>query len=260
VYHLSVVPAAPDLSVALVFDRGEGPAGGGSGVFATVTRLNGFAGPVELSIDGDPALSGKLTLPAGQTQAFVPVLVKDGTKPGAYPFRLKAIATADGQTVTRYGTLTDVVKAGFGGMSNPPPEMLNACAFGVTENPPLVVKLTADPASVEKGKTGKILVDVTRDKAADGDIQITSVFAPPTSPPVLKPIPKGQSKGEIGLTVQPGAPVGPTPFVFKAATKVGGKDFAFTPPPVVIEVIEAKKEEPKKKDEPKKDEKKKDKQ
>ena len=76
------------------------------------------------------------TLPAGQTLAFIPVLVKEGTKPGGYAFRVKATATADGTTVTRYGTLTDVVKAGFGGMSNPPAEMLNQCAFGVTENPP----------------------------------------------------------------------------------------------------------------------------
>src|SRR5207253_523311 len=159
-------PAGPDFSVVLAFDRGEAPAGSGSGVFATVARLNGYAGAVELSIDGDPALSGKLTLPAGQTLAYVPLLVKEGTKPGAYEFRVKATATAGDVTVTRYGTLVDVVKAGFGGMTNPPPELLNRCAFAVTENPPFTLKFTAEPASIEKGKTGKINVEATRDKTA----------------------------------------------------------------------------------------------
>jgi hypothetical protein len=257
VYHLTVVPAGPDFAVALAFDRGEAAAGSGTGVFATVTRLNGYAGPVELSIDGDSALSGKFTLPAGQTFAFVPVLVKEGTKPGAHPFRVKAAATADGATVTRYGTLTDVVKAGFGGMTNPPPEMLNQCALGVIDKPPFTLKLVADPASVEKGKAGKILVEAAREKEADGDIVLAPLYNLPTAVPAVKPIAKGQTKGEIGVTVQPANPAGPAPFVFKATTKVGGKDYALTPPPVVIEVVEPKKEEPKKKDEPKKDEKKK---
>ncbi len=253
VYHLSVVPVGPDFTVALAFDRGEAAVGSGTGVFATVARLNGYAGPVELSIDGDPALSGKLTLPAGQTLAFVPLLVKEGTKPGGYAFQLKATAAADGVTVTRYGTLTDAVKANFGGMTNPPPEMLNQCAMSVIEKPPFALKLTADPTSIEKGKAGKIVVDATREKEADGDIVLTPLFVPPTVVPVLKPIAKGQTKGEITLTVQPASPVGPTPLVFRATTKVGAKDFAFTPPPVVIDVVEPKKVEPKKEEPKKKD-------
>ncbi len=82
VYYLSVVPAAPDFNVAVALDRGEAAPGNGTSVMATVTRLNGYAGPVELSIDGDSALSGKVTLPAGQTFTFIPVMVKDGTKLG----------------------------------------------------------------------------------------------------------------------------------------------------------------------------------
>ncbi len=249
VYLLTVVPSAPDVSVALAFDRTEAPAGGGSAVMATVTRLNGYAGPVELSIDGDAALSGKTTLPAGQTIAFVPLMVKDGTKPGAYPFRVKATAG----DVTRYGTLTDAVKASLGGMPNPPAELLNQCAVGVVEQPPFAIKMTFDPASVEKGKTGKIVLEATRGMGADADIVIAPLFLPPTVVPVVKPIAKGQTKGEIGLTVQPAAPVGPTPVVFRATTKVGGKDYAFTLVGT-LDVIEPKKAEPKK-EEPKKDKK-----
>lgn len=246
VYLLTVVPAGPDFNVALAFDRTEAPAGGASAVMATVTRLNGYAGPVELSIDGDAAFGGKVTLAAGQLIAFVPLTVKDGTKAGAYPFRVKATATADGVTTTRFGTLTDAVKAGMGGMPNPPAELLNQCAVAVIEKPPFAIKMTFDPASVEKGKAGKALLEVTRGEGADGDIVIAPLFLPPTVVPVLKPIAKGTTKGEIGLTVQPAAPAGPTPLVFRATTKVGGKDYAFTVAGT-LDVIEPKKETEKKK-------------
>src|SRR5262249_59609382 len=135
--------------IILAFDRGEAPAGGGTAILATVNRLNGYAGPVDLSIEGDAALSGKVTLAAGQPLTFIPLLVKDGTKPGVYSFRVQGKATIDGQAVVRFGTLVDPVKATLGGIPNPPPEMLNGCAAGVVEQPAFSLKVRADPASIE---------------------------------------------------------------------------------------------------------------
>ena len=47
------------------------------------------------------------------------------------------------------------------------------------------------------------------------------------------------------------AAAGPTPLALRLTTKVGGKDYAIIPPPLVIDVTEPKKAEPKK-DAPKK--------
>jgi hypothetical protein len=259
IYHLTVAPATPDFHVVLALDRYEAPAGGGTAVAVTsVARLNGYAGPVELSIVGDKALSGSVTVPAGQTQAFVPLLVKAGTKPGAHNFMVKATAKVDGKEVERYATLIDLVKANLGGMSNPPPDLLQGCAVAVVEKPAFTLKLTPEPKAVEKGKPGKLLVEATREKGADADIALAPLFTPPNVTPAAKPIPKGKTAGEVGVTVAAGAAVGPAPIALKATTKVGGKDYAVTPPPAVIEVIEAKKAEPKK-EEPKKKDAKKDK-
>ena len=50
----SVVPAAPDFAVTMALDRYEAPAGGGTAIaLAAITRLNGYAGPIELSVVGD---------------------------------------------------------------------------------------------------------------------------------------------------------------------------------------------------------------
>ena len=131
IYHLSVRPVGGDFAVALALDRAEAPIGGGTAVMATVTRLNGFAGPVELSIAGDKVLAGKTTLAAGQTVAFVPLLVKDGTKPGAYAFRVRGSAKVGDKDIVRFGVHTDAVKAALGGIPNPPPELLDVCAVAV---------------------------------------------------------------------------------------------------------------------------------
>lgn len=253
IYHLTVKPVTADFDIVLALDRCEAPAGGGTAIGATVNRLNGYAGPVELSIVGDPAISGTVTLPAGQTVAFVPLLVKDGTKPGAYPFHVQGRATVGSDTIVRAGTLVDIVKATLGGMPNPPVEMLGGCAVGVTEKPAFTVKLTADPAAIEKGKAGKVLVEVERGAGADGDIAVAPIFPPPNvTPAAAKPIAKGTTKTDLALTVAPAAAPGPTPIAVRLTTKVGGKDYAVTPPPLVIEVTEPKKAEPKK-DEPKKE-------
>jgi hypothetical protein len=247
VYHLAVTPAGPDVAVALALDRCEAPAGGGTAVLATVTRLNGYAGPVELIIDGGDALEGKATLPAGQAFTFVPLLVKVGTEPGAYPYRVKAtIPGAGGKEVVRYGTLVDPVKAALGGMPNPPAELLTGCAAAVVEAPAFALKLTADPAAVEKGKSGKVVFEATRGKGADADIAVAALALPANVTATPKPVAKGQAKGEAAVAVAAAAAAGPTPLVFRATTKVGGKDYAVTPPPVVVEVTEPKKAEAKK--------------
>ena len=252
VYHLSVRPAIADFDVSLVLDRVEAPAGGGTAVaVANVARLNGYAGPVELSIVGDAALSGTATVPAGQTQTFVLLFVKAGTKPGPYSFKVKATAKVDGKDVVRYATLTDAVKANLGGIPNPPPEILAECAMAVIEKSSFTIKYTADPTSIEKGKAGKLVVDATREKEADGDITLVPLFVAPNITPAVKPVPKGMTKAEVGITVAPAAVAGPAPIVIRATTKIGGKDYIVTPPPVIIEVTEPKKVEPKK-EEPKK--------
>lgn len=274
VYHLSVVPAAPDFALTLALDRYEAPAGGGTTVAVTsVTRLNGFTGPIELSIVGDDALSGtatagkgvadappmgkgKAAAGAGQSTVLIPLMIEEGAKPGAYRFRVRGTATIDGKEVVRFATATDLVKTALGGIPNPPLELLGGCAVAVVEKPPFGLKLTADPAAVEKGKAGKVRVEVSRN-GFDGDIAVAALSAPPNvTAAAPKPVAKGQSKAEVAVTVAAGAAAGPAALLLRATAKVGGKDYAVTPPPVVVEVIEAKKkDEAKKKEEPKKDKK-----
>jgi hypothetical protein len=123
----------------------------------------------------------------------------------------------------------------------------------VVEKAPFTLTLSADPKSLEKGKAGKLLIEAKREKEADGDIALAPLFAPPKVTLAAKgSLAKGATKGDLAVTAAGDVGVGPAPLVIRATTKVGGKDYAVTPPPVVVDIIEAKKVEPKK-DEPKKD-------
>lgn len=248
VYHLSVRPATPDFDIALSLDRYETPAGGGTAVLATITRTNGFNGPIELAVAGDELLGGKVTVPAGQTTAVMPLTIGEDAKPGAFTFRVKGTAKIDGAEVVRYGSLLDAVKANMAGIPNPPPELLTGCAVAVVQKPPFDLAFTVEPEKIEKGKAGKVVVEATRAEKFDEVINLAPLFVPPNVTPTPKPVAKGQAKGEVGLAVTPTAAVGQQPVLIRGTAKVGGKDFAVTPPPVTIEVIEAKKKEEPKKD------------
>src|SRR5205823_8452715 len=56
VYRLTVTPAAPDFDLTLAADRVEVSQGGLGPIPVQVSR-KGYAGPIELSLVGDPALS-----------------------------------------------------------------------------------------------------------------------------------------------------------------------------------------------------------
>lgn len=255
IYHLTVQPVAADIEVVLALDRCEASPESGTAILATVNRLNGFNGPVELSIVDNPALSGAVTLPAGQTFTFIPLIVKSGTKPGPYPFRVEGKLKSGDKNVVRFGTLIDELKANLGGMSNPPPDRLTDCVAAVVDKPAFSVKLTPEPAGIEKGKAGKIAIAIARDDKFTGDIAIAPLNLPANITATAKPIAKGQTTGEIAVALTPAVPLGPQSLIFRATSKVGGKDYGVILAPVEIKVVEPKKAEVKKddkKEEPKK--------
>ena len=190
----------------------------------------------------------------------MPLGIRGGAYKHTYPFRIRGTAKIDGKDVVRYATMTDIVKTALGGMTNPSPDLLSDAAVAAVDKLAFEVRLTPTPSAVQKGAAGKLVVEVVRGAGADGDITLTPLQVPANVTPAVKPIPKGQTKGEIPLTVAAAAAEGPSLLVFRATTKVGGKDYTVTPHPVSFEVTgpipaprEAKKDEPKKAD-PKKDE------
>jgi hypothetical protein len=255
VYHLAVTPAAPDFAVAVGLDRIDVPVGGVGLIPVTgLTKANGFAGPVELTVAGSDALVGSLTLPAGANPQptaplFVPVTVKKGTEPGLQTVYLKATAKIDGKEVVRVGSVHDSIKAALANLPNPPGEFTTTIAAAVTPPPPFTLAVTFDKPEVAQGSTVKGKVTVTRGKGFAEAVQLVAVGTPAnvtaklTPVAKLKPLAKGATVAEFELTAAANATAGPGTLVIRGTAK----DVSVVAPPVAITITPAKKKEEKKK-------------
>jgi hypothetical protein len=265
VYHLSVAVSAPDFAVALGLDRIDVPVGGVGLLPVTgITKLNGFAAPVELTVVSD-TLMGSLTVPAAANPQptaplFVPVTVKAGgfSAPGPQGFILKATAKVGDKELVRFGSVLDLAKGAMGGLPNPPLELTTQLAAAVTPPSPFTFAISPAKPEVRQGGTLKLKVTVERGKKFEEEIAIAASSAPANVTLKGKPVAKGAKEGELGLSVAANAAVGPGVVILRGTAKVGGKDVTVTAMPVTVTVTAAKKEE-KKKEEKKKEEKKKEK-
>ena len=252
VYHLSVMLAAPDFVVVVGLDRLDVPAGAVALLPITgLTKLNGFAAPIELTVIGE-GLSGTLSLPAAAnplpaTPLFIPVTAKAGEKPGPRSVLLKATAKIDGKDVVRYGSVAEITKAALGTLTNPPAEFANRVAVSVSPEPAFTLTVTFDKSEVAVGGTLKGKVVAKRAKDFAEEIQLAQVSAPANVTAKLKPIAKGAMEAEIELTPAANAAVGAGTVIFRGTAKVGGKDVAVIAVPKEVTIVAApKKVEPKK--------------
>ncbi len=244
VYHLSVLPAAPDFTVALGLDRTDVALGAtGTIPIAGIVRTNGFAGPVELTLVGIDGVTGTLTIPVAaapkpEAPLFMPISAKAGAKLGAYVGQIHAKATIDGKPVTKVVGSIDLAKAALGGMPNPPQEVTTQVAVAILPEPPFSIALTFDAPTVVKGTVLKGKVTAKRgDKFAE-DIVIAAVTLPATAVPKFLPIGKAVSESAIEVTFPLTVPAGPGTFVLKGTAKVNGKDIAVQTLPVTVMVTE----------------------
>ncbi|HVK17458.1 MAG TPA: hypothetical protein VM533_10950 [Fimbriiglobus sp.] len=256
VYHLSVTPAAPDFAVAVGLDRIDVPLSGVGLIPVTgLTKLNGFAGPVELTVSGSDALVGSLTVPAGANPSptaplFVPVTVKPGTQPGLQTVHLKATAKIDGKEVVRIGSVQESIKAALANLANPPAEFTTRIAAAVTPPPPFTLAVTFDKPEVAQGSSIKGKVTVTRGKGFADAVQLAAVGAPAnvtaklTPLAKLKPLAKGAMVAEFELTAAANAAAGPGTLVIRGTA---GNASVVAPPVAIIVTPAKKKDEPKKK-------------
>ncbi len=245
VYHLSVTPVIGDFAVTPALDRVEVRSGGVTALLVNIARLDGYTGPVELSVTGHPALSGNVTVAAGQNFAFLPVQAAPQTPPGAYPFRVRGRAVIAGQEVVRDGVLVDAIKAAWGNMPNPPVDLTRWCVAAVVD-PPLLAGVQLEPPLLRAGQKGRAVYSVQRTPAVDGDVAVAVLAAPPNVAVTSAPIPKGKTLSEGEVKVDAKAATGRYPVVVRFNSKIGGKDYGLVHA-AWLEVAETK-ADPSKKD------------
>lgn len=255
VYHLSVQPALPDFNLTVALDRLDIPAGGiGLVPIVGLGKLNGFAGAVDVSIVGE-GLSGSVTLPAGANPlpaapTYLPITAAADAKPGFRLARVKATAKIDGKDVVHYGSVFEVAKAAMANVTNPPTELTSAIAVALLPEQPVKIDVKFDKAEIAAGGTLKGKVTAKRGEKATEEIALVLLAVSPNVTPKLVPIPKGQPEAALELTTAANAAPGQAELLFRATTKVNGKDvgvnvktpFTITVPPKKDEKKDEKKD------------------
>ena len=120
-YRLRVVPVAPDFELTVATDRLSVSAGKPLDIPVTVTRKNGFAGEIELSVEGLPPglTAGPVAKPVGKTVTLritadkkvaggpVRIVGRPVGKPSPSRQATSAVAEFDTRTADLWLTVTD---------------------------------------------------------------------------------------------------------------------------------------------------------
>jgi hypothetical protein len=207
-YYLEADLARPDF--ALKADPSKAMVGPGSRMawFVQVTRLNGFAGPVKVAVEGlPPGLSASpLTVPPAMTQGVVVLSAAADAKPDAAAVRVVGTADVAGTPTTRVATPVEEIYLPGGGRGRFDAGMPAAAVTGPSD----VLDVAVTPAKVVLKPGQEVRLDVTVRRRADYDKPLTldvplrhlgQVFATPLPPGVT--MVDGKSKTLLG-TGSPG--------------------------------------------------------
>jgi hypothetical protein len=210
VYCIEFDWAVPEFSLRV--DPGKAMIGPGSSMpwYVIVTRSNGFAGPVEVAIEGLPpgVAASRLTIPATMTQGLVVLTADLSAKVGASMVRVvgkASIKSSDGpeRTVLQSSVVSEEIYMPGGGRGRFEADMP---AVAVTE-PSDILRVDVTPKEISLKPGEEVRLDVTIERRKDYDKSVSldillrhlgSVYGNPLPPGVT--IVEGKSKTLIGTT------------------------------------------------------------
>ncbi len=208
VYAVEAEPVAPDFTLRCDCDKALLGPGGSNSWYVHVTRLNGFAGPVDVEVKGLPpgVTVNSLTIPPTMTQGLLVLTAsKDATK-GASNVQVIGSARLKGpdgteRTLIRTATPNQEIYAPGGGRARFDVTMQTV---GVTESLDIEqVEVTPASISLKAGEEVKLSVKLKRRPDFDGPVtldvklrHLASTFGDPLPPGVT--MEEGKSKTLVG--------------------------------------------------------------
>jgi len=225
VYALEIGPALPDFVLRCDGDKAWLMPGGSMAWYVQVTRLNGFAGPVSVTVEGLPAgiQVNPLVIPPNMTQGLLVLTASPDAKPAVQNVRVVGLAQLPGpdgkeRTVERVAVAMQEIYFPGGGRGRFDVQMHTVAI--VERADVLQVEAIPNRITLKPGEEVKIAVRVHRHPDYKGNIgldvmlrHLGTVYGNPLPPGVT--IVEGKSKtllgpaseGHIVLRAAPDAPL-----------------------------------------------------
>jgi hypothetical protein len=215
VYYLEADWARPDFTLRCDPDKAMIGPGSSAAWYVQVARSNGFAGPVEVHLEGLPAgvTASPLTIPAGMTQGLLVLTAAAGAPRGAANVQL--IGTAAGITPLRHvATPIEEIYMPGGGRGR---FDVNLQTVAVTDPSDILrVDVTPPAVTLRPGQEARLDVTIQRrpdhDKGVSLDVllqHLGGVYGNPLPPGVTVVEAKSKTllgKGSLGHIVLRAAP------------------------------------------------------
>ncbi len=181
IYHIECERARPDFTVRCDGDKAMLGPGTSTTWFVHIVRANGFAGPVNVKIEGLPAgiTANALTIPPTMTQGILVLSAADDARLGTHA-EVRVIATGsamiDGKTVTLEHAATPIQEIYFPGGGRGRFEV-NMMTVGITE-PSDLKAIVVKPAELKLKPGAEVKLEVTAERRPgfDKPVQIDLIF------------------------------------------------------------------------------------
>jgi len=225
-YRLRATRIVPDFRLAIATDRLVSPAGGTIAVPVTVERIGGFAGSVEIRVDGLPAgvkCSGGL-IPAGKTSVELTLTSAVVATPAASPVRVIGTAMLDGKRVERdapaweqyeHRSIDLLLSVEYS--YTRPHHLWNMLLCAVADRvDPITVETAAPTYDLAPGGKLEIPVRIVRHAGSAAEVKLEARNLPAKVTVAALTIPAGQTEGKLVFTAAADAPADLTNLIITA--------------------------------------------
>jgi hypothetical protein len=238
-YRITITPYEPGFELSIGIDRFDVSPGGYVPVSILATRRD-YSGPIDVRVVGHPAITGHVTIDAGQPAAAnqpaatLFLSASPNASAGPYDLRIQGSATINGKSIVQDVNLRTVVSQNLAGLPFPPHRLLSQVGLAVTEKPPFTLTARLDQPEASRGSPVPLTITATRSAGFTEEIALSPVNLPANVSAALKSIPKGEHEIKGQLTPAANAPLGQFSISVTGKAKFQNKEYALTAQPFAL--------------------------
>jgi hypothetical protein len=240
-YRVTITPYEPGFDLSIGIDRYDVGQGSTFSIPLFVARRD-YPGPIDVTVVGNPKLSGHATIAAGQPPmpnqpgGTLTIAAAADAPMGPQEFAIQAKATIKGKEVSQLLSVRALASQNLAGLPVPPRAMYERLGLAVKERPPFTLAFKFDEPTGTPGKPLGLTVTATRTAGFTEEITLTAAGLPPNVKPALVNIAANQTEAKMTLNLEANAPLGQFMLTLTGKAKYKNQDVTINSPPLQLAI------------------------